>query len=102
MAADDATARRIAHQTWPTSGLGGELGQQLALPEHYEQATENVTSEQVAEAILCSNEASRHVERLREFADAGYDSVCVQQCGTDQEPLLELYEREVLPALAGR
>jgi len=96
VAADDATARRIARETWPTSALGGEIGQQLALPEHYEQASENVTEEQVAEAILCSNDAAQHVAALREYADAGYDSVCVQQCGTDQEPLLELYEREVL------
>ena len=54
----------------------------------------------MAEAILCANDPERHVAALREFADAGYDSVCVQQCGTDQEPLLELYEREVLPAFA--
>ena len=38
VAADDATARRIAFETWPTSALEGEIGQELATPEHYEQA----------------------------------------------------------------
>jgi G6PDH family F420-dependent oxidoreductase len=99
VAEDDATARRIAHQTWPTSAMGGEIGQQLALPEHYEQAAQNVTEEEVAEGILCSNDAAQHIAALREFADAGYDSVAVQQCGTDQERLIEFYEREVLGAL---
>jgi G6PDH family F420-dependent oxidoreductase len=100
VASDDATARRIAHETWPTSGLGGEIGQQLALPEHYEQASANVTEEQVAEAILCSNDAAKHLAALREYADAGYDSVCVQQCGPDQGRFLDFYEREVLGQLS--
>jgi G6PDH family F420-dependent oxidoreductase len=99
VAADDATARRIAYETWPTSALGGEIGQQLATPEHYEQAAASATEEQVAEGILCSNDAARHVAALREYEQAGYEHVCVQQCGQDQARLLELYEREVLPAL---
>src|SRR3954451_20272304 len=101
VADDDATARRIAHETWPTSGLGGEIGQQLALPEHYEQAAANVTEEQCAEGILCSNDPEVHAARIREFLDAGYDRVHVQQCGQDQERLLALYERDVLPQLRG-
>src|SRR4051794_1464635 len=100
VADDDATARRIAHATWPTSGLGGEIGQQLALPEHYEQAAEKVTEDQVAEGILCSNDPERHRAALREFEEAGYDSVCVQQCGQDQERLIDFYERDVLPEFA--
>src|SRR3954451_2017603 len=99
VASYDATAPRIAYETWPTSALGGEIGQQLAMPEHYEQAAESVTEEEVAEGILCSNEAEPHVAALREFEEAGYDSVCVQQCGPDQERLLELYSRDVLSAL---
>jgi G6PDH family F420-dependent oxidoreductase len=99
VAQDDATARRIAFETWPTSALGGEVGLQLAMPEHFEQAAATVTEEQVAEGILCSNDPERHAAAIREYAEAGYDRVHVQQCGRDQERLLELYEREVLPAL---
>jgi uncharacterized protein (DUF849 family) len=73
----------------------------LAMPEHYEQAAERVTEDEVAEGILCSNDAERHVAAIREFAGAGYSHVHVQQCGTDQERLLELYAAEVLPAVRG-
>ncbi|HEX2105698.1 MAG TPA: TIGR03557 family F420-dependent LLM class oxidoreductase [Solirubrobacteraceae bacterium] len=97
VAASDAEARRIAHETWPTTALQGELGQELATPEHYEQATANVTEEQVAEAILCSSDAQAHIEALGEFAAAGFDHVTVQQCGRDQERLIALYGAEVLP-----
>src|SRR3954465_13587261 len=37
VAADDATARRIAYETWPTSAIGGEIGKQLSLSEHLQQ-----------------------------------------------------------------
>jgi G6PDH family F420-dependent oxidoreductase len=97
--ADDATARRIAYETWPTSALGGELGQELATPEHYEQATANVTEEQVAEGVLCSNDAQQHLDAIAEFDEAGFDHVVVQQCGDDQERLIALYAEEVLPKL---
>jgi coenzyme F420-dependent glucose-6-phosphate dehydrogenase len=98
VAGDDETARRIAHETWPTSGLGGEIGQQLATPEHYEQAAANVTEAQVAEGILCSADPARHIEAIAEFVDAGYENVHVQQCGQDQDRLLALYADEIIPA----
>jgi coenzyme F420-dependent glucose-6-phosphate dehydrogenase len=97
VAASDAEARRIAYETWPTSALQGELGQELATPEHYEQATANVTEEQVAEAILCSADPQAHIGALREYADAGFGHVTVQQCGPDQQRLIALYADEVLP-----
>jgi G6PDH family F420-dependent oxidoreductase len=94
-------ARRLALRTWPNSALGGELAQILPLPAHFEQATENVTEDMVAESILCEQDPGAHVERLKEYADAGYDRVTVQQVGVDQARFLEMYERSVLPALAG-
>jgi len=96
VAEDDATARRIASETWPTSALEGEIGQELATPEHYEQAAANVTEEQVAEGILCSSDAGEHLASIAEFADAGFSHLTVQQCGDDQERLIALYADEVL------
>jgi coenzyme F420-dependent glucose-6-phosphate dehydrogenase len=97
VAAGDAEARRIAHATWPTSGLAGELGQELPTPEHFEQATASVREEDVARSILCSADPERHRAALLEFREAGFDQVIVQQCGPEQERLIALYEQEVLP-----
>jgi coenzyme F420-dependent glucose-6-phosphate dehydrogenase len=99
VAEDDATARRIAFETWPTSALEGEIGQELATPEHYEQAAALVTEEHVAEGVLCSNDAGKHLDAIAEYADAGFDHVIVQQCGDDQERLIALYADEVLPQI---
>jgi G6PDH family F420-dependent oxidoreductase len=97
IAASEAEARRIAHETWPTSGLKGELGQILPLPAHFEQAVATVREEDVAQSILCSQNPDDHVAALQEFADAGYGSVVVQQAGSDQERFFSFYESGVLP-----
>jgi G6PDH family F420-dependent oxidoreductase len=100
VAADDAQARRIAHEMWPTSGLRGELNQQLATPEHYEQATATVREEDVARSTLCSADPDRHLAAMARFRDAGFDHVVVHQFGADQERLIALYEKNVLPQLS--
>lgn len=99
VAADDAQARRIAHELWPTSGLAAELGQQLPTPEHYERAAATVREEDVARSILCSADPERHVAKLRQYREAGFDHLLVQQIGPEQDSLITLYEREVLPEL---
>jgi G6PDH family F420-dependent oxidoreductase len=96
VADDEAEARRITHELWPTSGLVGELGQQLPTPEHYEQATATVREEDVGRKTLCSADPERHIAALCEYARAGFDHVLVQQCGPDQERLISLYAEEVL------
>ena len=99
VAADDEQALRTAYELWPTSGLRGELGQQLATPEHYEQATATVREEDVAQSVLCSADPDRHLAALAQFGQAGFDHVVVHQYGADQERLIELYAEQVLPRL---
>jgi coenzyme F420-dependent glucose-6-phosphate dehydrogenase len=96
---DEAEARRTAHRQWPNAGLKGQLSQELALPSHFEQAAQTVTEDEIAEAIVCGPDVERHVEKVREYIDAGIDHVFIHQVGHDQEGMIRFYEREVLPAL---
>ena len=98
-AVDEARARRTALEYWPISGLQGELTAELATPAHFEQAAKLVTEDAVAEAVVCGPDPERHVAKLREYLDAGYDHVWVHQIGPDQEGFFRFYEREVLPKL---
>ncbi|NLX10915.1 MAG: TIGR03557 family F420-dependent LLM class oxidoreductase [Chloroflexi bacterium] len=95
---DEATARKIAREWWPTAALGGELSQELPMPAHFEQATQDVTEEQVAKSVVCGNDASRHLEKIQEYIDAGFDHVYIHQVGPDQQGFFQFYEREILPA----
>ena len=94
---DAAECRRIAHRTWPNEALPGELPQVLPTPAHFEQATQLVTEEMIAEAIPCGPDPEPHRESIRQYIEAGYDDVYVQQIGPNQKAFFDLYAREILP-----
>jgi G6PDH family F420-dependent oxidoreductase len=96
-AADEAAARKIAHRLWPNIGVPGELAQLLPTPRHFEQAAQLVTEDMVAQAVPCGNDPQRHVMALRQYVEAGYDEVYVQQIGPEQDGFFEFYARAVLP-----
>ncbi len=96
-AADEATARKLAHETWPTGAMPGELSQELPSPKHFAQAAQMVTEEMVAESTVCGPDAKRHIEEIQKYIDAGYDHVYIHQIGPDQEGFIDFYQREVLP-----
>ncbi|HEY7691839.1 MAG TPA: TIGR03557 family F420-dependent LLM class oxidoreductase [Gaiellaceae bacterium] len=98
-AEDRDEAVQTAFEQWPNAGLGGELGQELAMPSHYRAAAEVLTPEQVAEKVVCGPDPEEHREAIAEFERAGFSRVYVHQVGHDQEPFFQLYERELLPAL---
>jgi G6PDH family F420-dependent oxidoreductase len=104
----DADARRTALEWWPNGALQGTLGQELPLPSHFEQAAAMVTEDSIAEAIVCGSDPQAHLDGIRQFADAGFDTVYVHQVGPDQDGFMVFYAREVLvetaelaPASAG-
>ena len=99
VAEDEAEARRIAYKQWPNAGITGELSAELPLPAHFEQAAQMVTEDMVAEAVICGMDAGRHLEKIQEYVDAGFENVYVHQIGPDQEVFFRFYEREILPRL---
>jgi coenzyme F420-dependent glucose-6-phosphate dehydrogenase len=98
-AQDESAAVNTAYEWWPNAALKGELGQELPLPRHFEQAAENLDSSDVAEAVVCGPDPERHREAINSFFDAGFDHVWVHQVGPDQEGMLAFYESEILPKL---
>jgi G6PDH family F420-dependent oxidoreductase len=101
-AEDEDEAVRTAHEWWPNAALPGDLGQELALPRHFRQATSALTPAQVAEAVVCGPDPDRHREAIEEFERAGFDHVYVHQVGPDQDGFLRFYEREILARAAVR
>jgi G6PDH family F420-dependent oxidoreductase len=97
-AADEGEARKTALEWWPNAAAPGDLGQELALPRHFEQVAELVTEDDVAEKVVCGPDPGAHRAAIDEFADAGYDHVYVHQVGPDQEGFLDFYAREILEA----
>jgi G6PDH family F420-dependent oxidoreductase len=98
--ADEATAVKAMHRLWPNEALPGELAQVLPTPKHFEQATQLVTEEMVAGSVPCGPDIDRHLETIRQFADAGVDELYVQQVGGNHDAFFEAYARDVLPTLS--
>jgi G6PDH family F420-dependent oxidoreductase len=92
----------LALKKWPTSGLTGGFKFELPMPRHFEEATANVTPEQIAESVICSRDPQKHIEALRKYEDAGYTRVYVRQTGADLGPFLDFYTREIIPAFASQ
>jgi len=96
---DKQQAVKIAHKTWRNSFVPGQLAQELAMPTFFDQASELVTEEMVAEKVPCGPDPEVHLKAIREYVDAGFDEIYVSQMGPDQEGMIRFYEREVLPQL---
>jgi coenzyme F420-dependent glucose-6-phosphate dehydrogenase len=99
-AADERSARRTAHEWWPTAAMESSLSWELPLPKHFQDVATLVTEDAVAESIVCGPDVDRHVEAIKKYADAGYDHVCIHQIGPDQQGFLKFYERDVMPRLS--
>ena len=98
-AEDEGSARKVAHDRWPTSCVPGELNQELPAPTHFEQATEHVTEEMVAEQIPCGPDPERHAGAICQYLDSGFDAVYVSQVGDEQLGFMDFFAREVRPRL---
>ena len=94
---DERKAVEMAHKIWINGAISGELGQELPLPAHFEQAGKTVRPEDVAEVVVCGPDPERHLAEIGKFAEAGFDHVYVHQVGPDQEGFFRFYANEVLP-----
>jgi coenzyme F420-dependent glucose-6-phosphate dehydrogenase len=95
-AESEQEAIHTAHEYWPNAALAGDLGQELALPRFFRQATATLSEKQVAEAVVCGPDPDRHRAAIAEFEEAGFDHVYVHQVGPDQAGFLRFYEQELL------
>lgn len=87
-----------AHRLWANGGLPGELAQVLPSPKHFEQASQLVTKESIAESTLAGNDADEHIAAVREYVDAGFEEVYVANIGPHYLDMIEFYGKHVLPA----
>jgi len=96
-AASEEKARKTALDWWPLAALHGEVSQELPNPSQFTDLAKSVTEDQIAESILCSPDAGQHLERIQQYADAGYDHVYIHQVGPDQDGFIDFMARDVMP-----
>jgi G6PDH family F420-dependent oxidoreductase len=100
--ADDAErAKATVREVWPTSGLSGQLSQDLPTWSHFEAATEPLSPETITESTPCGPDIAETLTKtVQQYVDAGYDHLYFHQIGGDQEGFFDFWARELEPALA--
>ena len=96
---DREEAIELAHRQWPNTGLPGQLNQELRTMLDFEQATELVTPETVAEEVPCGPDPEPVIEKVIEARDAGVDHLYFHQIGQDQEGFIAFWEKEIRDAI---
>ena len=99
-ATSEEEGAKTASEIWPNAALGGDLGQELPRPENFEQATQWVTAEAIAEKIPCGPDPERFVEDIRVYEEAGYTHVYFHQVGYDQDGFFRFWTEELAPRLS--
>ena len=98
-AEENDEARRTAARIWPNTAITGELGQELPLPRHFEQAAQMLDAEEVDEQLPTGPEVERYLEAIRRYADAGFTHVYLHQIGPDQEGFFRFWQEELAPKI---
>jgi G6PDH family F420-dependent oxidoreductase len=96
---DEAKTKDEALEWWPNTSVPGELGVELAEPQHFEHVAELITADQVSEKVVCGPGAAPILEKIGAFVDAGFDHVFLHQVGPRQEEFLSFAKDELLPAI---
>ena len=98
-AADEASARRTAHDRWRFALSGWRVQAELPNVANFEAESAKAREEDVAEMVTCGPDPQRFVDALNTWTQAGFTHVGVVQSGDDQEGFLRFWEAEVRPRL---
>ena len=99
-AESESAARETAYEWWPNSALPGQLTQELPTPQHFEEAAEALSVDDVAESYVCGPDIDEHIDSIEQYVDAGFDHVYIHQVGPEQEEFIDVYQNEILPSFS--
>jgi coenzyme F420-dependent glucose-6-phosphate dehydrogenase len=99
---EEQKAKDEALEWWPNTSVPGELGVELAEPQHFEEVTQLITADAVAEKVVCGPGTDPILETIGTFVEAGFDHVFLHQVGPRQEEFLEFAKDSLLPAIDRR
>jgi probable non-F420 flavinoid oxidoreductase len=98
---DADEALEIAFEQWRSNVFSPPVCWDLELPQHFDEASRFVRKEDMLTSVLVSNEPSRFVDLLSEFAGLGFDGLYLHHVGQEQQAFIETFGERVLPHLKG-
>jgi coenzyme F420-dependent glucose-6-phosphate dehydrogenase len=98
-AATDREARANAMTQWPNGGMRFPK-QDIRSPFDFEQMARLVRPEDFDGRLLISSDPDDHRREIQKLIDVGFDRVYLHNVGRNQREWIEVFGREVLPALS--
>lgn len=94
----DEEALRNAMNEWPNGGMKFPK-QDIRSPFDFEQMAKLVRPEDFKGRMLISSDPEAHRREIQKYLDMGFDQVYLHNVGRNQAQWIEVFGREVLPAL---
>jgi probable non-F420 flavinoid oxidoreductase len=95
----EAEAQSIAYDQWRTNVFAPPLCWDLATVEQFDIAATHVRPEDVAKSVLVSSDVAQHAAWIEEMVAMGFDAVYLHHVGQDQRRFIDVFGRQVIPAL---
>jgi hypothetical protein len=95
---EEDEAIRTIQERWPNPGIPGDASVELPLPSDFEKAASGVREDDLRPSSVVGLGVEPYVERIDEYARMGFTHVFLHHVGADPEPLLQLAQRELIPA----
>jgi coenzyme F420-dependent glucose-6-phosphate dehydrogenase len=84
-AESEDAARAEVQEYWPNAGIGGDLMTDLPLPSRFEQIIELMDPKKITEGMPLGPDPKKHIDGIKEFAEAGFDHIYVRSGRTEAE-----------------
>ncbi|WP_305091591.1 TIGR03557 family F420-dependent LLM class oxidoreductase [Prescottella sp. R16] len=99
-ASTDEEALASAHKLFRFSAAGWKVQAELPNPVNFEAAASVVRESDIAESFGYGPDVNRHLERIRTYADAGFDHLALVNAGPDVDGFFRFFTDELRPALS--
>jgi coenzyme F420-dependent glucose-6-phosphate dehydrogenase len=93
-------AVQTALKYWGYTGIPGQLSQELALPQYFQDAAQLVTPEVIRKSVVCGPDPQLYIDKIDEFAQAGFSHIYLHQVGPDQAGFFAFAKQHLLPRYA--
>jgi G6PDH family F420-dependent oxidoreductase len=98
-AKDEQSAVDAAMETSRWAVTGWKVMSELPNPVNFEAASATVREEDIREQFACGPDASVHIAAAREYAEAGFDHLVMQNAGPDPDGFIEFFANELAAPL---
>ncbi|MBF6329944.1 TIGR03557 family F420-dependent LLM class oxidoreductase [Nocardia transvalensis] len=100
-APDEHAAAQAALETSRWALTGWKVMSELPNPVNFEAASKTVRESDIREQFTCGSDPEAYVAAVREYTDAGFDHVVLQNAGPDPEGFIEFFRTDLASRLRG-